>query len=338
MSRAKKLGFLLATIILGSMLPLSSQAQSFPGVKSLKESREQGIVMQRWENSCAAASVATVLTYGFRDPVTERYAAERMLEKTDPQKVRAQGGFSLLDLKRFVEARGYVGSAYKGLAFDDLRVFHAPIVPISTKGYNHYVVFNGVSGDRVLIADPAFGHLRLTVAEFEKLWMGGMAFVVTRKLTEPQDPPTNSSPVSTAVPAPQSALEKVSEAPLDTPAVIDVSESNKAEIRLALAEWAKSWQQRDIAAYSSYYSSDFKHSQHPSRAAWLRFREQRIKANDKIQIDLENIVISMREPGLYQAVFDQQYSSASFKSQTRKLMVFTKEAGSWRIRTEETIQ
>ena len=174
------IGFFRAVLVCATSLAAIAQAQPSMGVKSLKESREAGIVMQRWENSCAAATVATVLTYGFRDPITERYAAEKMLEKTDPKTVRTQGGFSLLDLKKFVESRGYQGSAYKGLAFDDLKIFHAPIVPISTKGYNHYVVFNGVSGDRVLIADPAFGHLRLKIPEFEKMWMNGMAFVVTR--------------------------------------------------------------------------------------------------------------------------------------------------------------
>jgi uncharacterized protein len=149
--------------------------------KSLKEIREQGIVMQAWENSCAAASVATVLTYGFRDPVTERYAAEKMLDQTDAKVVRAQGGFSLLDLKNFVESRGYTGSAYRNMSFDDLKVFHAPIVPISMKSSNHYVVFNGTTGNEVKLADPAFGHRTLTIAEFEKIWLNGMAFVVTKK-------------------------------------------------------------------------------------------------------------------------------------------------------------
>lgn len=171
---------LFATFFSSLMLARHAYAQPAPTIRSLKESREAGIVMQRWENSCAAASVATVLTYGFRDPVTERYAAEKMLEKTDPLKVRAQGGFSLLDLKKFVESRGYNGNAYKSLAFDDLKVFHAPIVPINPMGYNHYVVFNGVSGDQVLLADPAFGHRKMSIAEFEKIWMNGMAFVITR--------------------------------------------------------------------------------------------------------------------------------------------------------------
>jgi uncharacterized protein len=165
-----------ATCAAGAMV----QAQTPQPFRSLKEIRERGVVMQQWETSCAAAAVATVLTYGFNDPVSEQRAASRMLAQTDPAKVKQRGGFSLLDLKRFVEDRGYQGSAYQHLGFDDLRVFHAPIVPINQQGYNHYVVFNGVKDDQVLLADPAFGNRTLSITGFTAIWMEGLAFVVTR--------------------------------------------------------------------------------------------------------------------------------------------------------------
>jgi uncharacterized protein len=146
---------------------------------SLKEIRERGVVMQRWETSCAGASLATVLTYGFNHPVGEAYIVSRMLEKTDPTVVRARGGFSLLDMKRFVEDHGYRGAAYMELTLDDLKLFHAPIVPINTFGYNHYLVVNSITVDAVLLADPAFGNRSMSHAVFEKLWIDGMAFIVT---------------------------------------------------------------------------------------------------------------------------------------------------------------
>lgn len=148
---------------------------------SLKEIRERGVVMQQWEKSCAAATLATVLTYGFRDPVTEHFVAAEMLDKSDAAKVRAQGGFSLLDMKRFVERRGYQGHAYRNLSFNDLSAFRAPIVPINNYGYNHYVVFNGIQGDDVLLADPAFGNRKMRMTDFDEAWIEGMAFVVTAK-------------------------------------------------------------------------------------------------------------------------------------------------------------
>lgn len=153
-------------------------------VVSLKELREQGVVMQQWESSCAAAAVATVLTYGFRDAVSEGYVAARMLEHTNPKLVRKRGGFSLLDMKRFAEDRGYTGQAYRHLSLEDLRLFHAPIVPIAPHGYNHYVVFNGVQGQRVLLADPAFGNRRMRISRFLDVWMDGLAFIIDRPLEE----------------------------------------------------------------------------------------------------------------------------------------------------------
>ena len=170
-------GLLIMPLFFWALVAQADMPRSF---NSLKEIRERGVVMQQWESSCAAAAVATVLTYGFGDPVSERFAAALMLKKTAPEKVRMAGGFSLLDLKIFVEDRGYQGSAYKHLGFDDLRAFHAPIVPISQQGYDHYVVFNGVRDDVVLLADPAFGNREVSIKRFNEMWMDGMAFVVTR--------------------------------------------------------------------------------------------------------------------------------------------------------------
>jgi uncharacterized protein len=211
-----KLSRSLQIILLGAAVLISSAtaAQTAGRTTSLKEIRERGIVMQEWENSCAAASVATVLTYGFRDPITERYAATRMLEKANAALVKSQGGFSLLDMKVFVESRGYKGSAYKGLAFDDLRVFHAPIVPISTKGYNHYVVFNGVSGNDVLIADPAFGNLKMSREDFADVWLEGMAFVITRPSLVAQAAPALTTP---AQPSPSKSTPSKSPPPKSPP-------------------------------------------------------------------------------------------------------------------------
>jgi len=169
------------TVVLCGLVIADVAADSVPAiqVKSLKEIREHAVVMQRWDTSCAAAALATVLTYGFHDPVSERYIAAKMLETTEPGKVKAQGGFSLLDMKQFAQSRGYSGDAYQYLSTDDLKLFRAPIVPISVHGVNHYVVVNAVTGDQVLIADPAFGNRALSMTRFKQIWLNGIAFVVT---------------------------------------------------------------------------------------------------------------------------------------------------------------
>lgn len=169
----------MAVVALLAISP--SHAQNEPSFTSLKEIRERGVVMQQWETSCAAATIATVLTYGLGDAVSEAHVAASMLKKSDAATVKRQGGFSLLDMKHFVEDRGYAGSAYKHLSINDLRAFQGPIVPIDNYGFNHYVVFNGVRDDQVFLADPAFGNRKMSLAQFNQVWMDGMAFVVSAK-------------------------------------------------------------------------------------------------------------------------------------------------------------
>lgn len=157
----------------------TAHSQNLPRYTSLKEVRERGVVMQQWETSCAAATIATVLTYGFGDPVSEAHVAASMLKKSDAVTVKKRGGFSLLDMKHFVEDRGYTGRGYKHLSINDLKAFQAPIVPIDNYGFNHYVVVNGVRDDVVFLADPAFGNRKMGIEHFNRVWIDGMAFVVT---------------------------------------------------------------------------------------------------------------------------------------------------------------
>jgi predicted double-glycine peptidase len=150
-------------------------------VRSLLEIRHEGVIVQKWETSCAAAALATVLTFFQNDPVTEKFVAQRMLRSTDPIKVKVRGGFSLLDMKRFVETRGFTGTGYKDLSFKELLSLPNPIVPIDFYGNEHFIVVRGLNPTgQVDIADPGFGNTRMSVSEFQSVWKGGIGFVVSR--------------------------------------------------------------------------------------------------------------------------------------------------------------
>ena len=159
-------------------------------VKSLLEMRQDRVTVQKWDLSCGAAALRTILKYQYDDPVSERDIAKALIGRDkyidNPALVRAQEGFSLLDLKTYVDARGYSGIGYGKLQLDDL-IERAPIiVPILANGYNHFVVFRGIWGNRVLVADPAWGNRTLTVDEFEDEWInypkfGRVGFVVAQK-------------------------------------------------------------------------------------------------------------------------------------------------------------
>lgn len=152
---------------------------------SLKEIRESGVVVQQWDTSCGAAAMATVLSYSFGDKVSEREVARGLLRQTEPLKVRYRGGFSMLDMKRYAEERGYRALGFRDLSIEDVRYFDAPIVPLNIHGYSHYVVFRGMnSAGTVHVADPAFGNRTLSRSKFEKAWINGMAFVMLKRAAQ----------------------------------------------------------------------------------------------------------------------------------------------------------
>jgi uncharacterized protein len=153
--------------------------QGSKNIRSLKEIRGEGVVRQRWDMSCGAAALSTVLTYDFKDPTPETAIVVWILHRVDPVKVRARGGFSLLDLKRFAEARGYHSEGFSGSTMEDLALENTSVItPIRTKGVDHFVVVKGIVAGHVLLADPAFGNMTMRVDRFQKLWKSGIMFVV----------------------------------------------------------------------------------------------------------------------------------------------------------------
>ncbi len=176
----------------------NSQARQ---VKSLLEMRHNNVVVQQWDLSCGAAALTTILNYQHGDTVTEKEVATSLMGRAEyienPLIVRMREGFSLFDLKRFADGRGYKGVGYGRLTLERL-VEKAPIiVPIKTNGYNHFVIFRGMLGNRVLLADPAWGNRTMRIEEFENRWIdapeiGRVGFIVNSR--DGSAPPNRLAP------------------------------------------------------------------------------------------------------------------------------------------------
>jgi predicted double-glycine peptidase len=162
------------------LAPTASLGAEEP-VRSLREMRQEKVVVQQWDTSCGAAALATLLRYQHGLPVSEKEIAEAMLRRTDPLKVKVRGGFSLLDLKRYADAQGLEGVGYMDLGLDHLIDMAPAIVPVVVRGYPHFVVVRGRAADKVLIADPAFGNRTMDVQTFEEAWQGNIGFIVRRR-------------------------------------------------------------------------------------------------------------------------------------------------------------
>lgn len=146
-------------------------------VTSLKEARYASTVRQQYDFSCGSAALATILTYHYGYAMTEQLAFEEMYRDGDQQKIRHEG-FSLLDIKRFLERRQFHADGFE-LPLEKLRSEGFPaIVLLEENGYHHFVVIKGVDESRVLIGDPSSGTRAIGRATFDKLWPSKLLFVI----------------------------------------------------------------------------------------------------------------------------------------------------------------
>lgn len=157
-------------VAIGLALLCACNANAERPVRSLLEYRNENLIRQQWDNSCAAAALATLLTYDIGRPVTERQVATGLLRQTDELKVRTRGGFSLLDMKRYLKDLGIDSDGYAEMSIDDLAEMAPMIVPLHLHGYDHFVLVRRVDGKQVDIGDPAFGNYRMEQALFLRRW------------------------------------------------------------------------------------------------------------------------------------------------------------------------
>lgn len=137
------------------------------------------LIKQMYDYSCGSAALATLLNYHLGEDLNERQVIQGLLKHGDQQKIAQRRAFSLLDMKRFVEALGYSGAGYKA-AVEDLRTLEVPcLLPIKLFGYRHFSVFRGIYKDHVFLADPWRGNLSFTLKTFEGKWYQNVVFMVS---------------------------------------------------------------------------------------------------------------------------------------------------------------
>lgn len=143
----------------------------FMSAKSLKESKWDTTIHQQYDYSCGSAAVATLLTHHYAMPTTEAVVFQTMFRAGNQQKIRAQG-FSMLDMKRFLDSRGLHSDGFR-MTLDGLKKIGVPAIAlVNTKGYRHFIVIKGVKATEVVVGDPAVGTTVVPRALFEQIWNG----------------------------------------------------------------------------------------------------------------------------------------------------------------------
>ncbi|MBI4739782.1 C39 family peptidase, partial [Candidatus Woesearchaeota archaeon] len=158
----------------------------FVPVKSFKTLRDENLVKQAYDYSCGAAALATLLTYGLGDNVTEQEVLSEAMTSlsSDDFDLRKKDGLSLLDLQRVSMVRGHKAQGFR-LAPEFLSQLKKPVmVFIQPRGYEHFAVLKGVREDSVYLADPSLGNVRMPMYRFLEMWLDesgkGVIFVVER--------------------------------------------------------------------------------------------------------------------------------------------------------------
>ena len=174
----------------------------------------------------------------------------------------------------------------------------------------------------------------------------------TAKPAAVETPKPSPPPVTTTKAEPTAAPVKPVEKPVEPKVDVKAAEkpsmqkpvaeqtpvvaSHDADVRKALLGWASAWSRKDVKAYLGYYASDFRTPKGMSRKAWEAERNQRIDKPGKLEVTVDDLKITINGDKAT-AVFHQSYSSATFKSETGKTLVFVKSGNRWLIQQERVI-
>jgi predicted double-glycine peptidase len=160
-------------------IPGVSGSDIMVNVTSKKEVQFRSTMRQRYDFSCGSAALATLLSSVYEDAVSEGTVFSRMYEAGDKERIRKQG-FSLLDMKTFVESEGYQADGYR-ISLEKFAELGIPAITVlNMKGYKHFVVIKGMTEKEVLVSDPAAGTIVLPRPEFETMW-GKVLFLIRNR-------------------------------------------------------------------------------------------------------------------------------------------------------------
>lgn len=126
------------------------------------EQKFEGIVRQSFDDSCGAASLATLLSSYYGLSITEGDIIDRM---------ENVGRTSFLELSLVADGLGNRSIGIK-LPFNELIKLKIPaIVYLSYRGTDHFSVLRGIGPTgNVLLADPIWGNIKFTQEKFKEMW------------------------------------------------------------------------------------------------------------------------------------------------------------------------
>jgi uncharacterized protein len=162
----------MAQILILILFITTAYAGDMFKVKSFQELRFEGVVPQKYEESCGASSLATLMNL-YDENLTE----ESLLDDFNTTDM-----VNFEDLQKVANIHGYKAKGYK-VTKEIIEKITIPIIArvIRHKDYPHFIVINNLQGDFFLSLDPTNGKRLMSKSEFYNIWFnddGGYILIV----------------------------------------------------------------------------------------------------------------------------------------------------------------
>lgn len=118
------------------------------------------------------------------------------------------------------------------------------------------------------------------------------------------------------------------------PATVKSAESLAREL---VEEWRTAWTKRDVEAYLSFYSPEFKPGNGSTRADWAAARRKNLASRTDIQVAVRELEITQIANNRLTASFQQDYVSGNYRENAQsKTLVLSLDHGKWQISEERS--
>jgi predicted double-glycine peptidase len=144
------------------VLLATHSATGIVAVRSWKTLRDARIVKQDLDDSCGAASLATLLNEFYGQNLTE----EALLRAMD----QGDGMASFEDMARALPQFGFRAQGFAANWEQLVRLRMPVIVYLEHRRTQHFSVIRGIDADTVWLADPSLGNRTYSRAQFLAMW------------------------------------------------------------------------------------------------------------------------------------------------------------------------
>jgi murein L,D-transpeptidase YafK len=106
------------------------------------------------------------------------------------------------------------------------------------------------------------------------------------------------------------------------------------ELRRVVEAWKRAWEQKDLAAYMSFYDSGFQ-SRGMDVKAWRKHRDKLNQKYRSIVVEISDLNIEQASAVMATVRFSQKYEADDYEDEGLKSLLFVKRGKDWKIKEEE---